>query len=271
VLSSVTYGAADFLGGLGARRTSTLWVVVISQAAGLLLVLVAAPLLPGRLSPNSTGWGVVAGLAGGGGVALLYHALSIGVMSVVAPTTAVCAIGVPVLVGFSLGERPAPLAVLGILLAVVAIVLVSQSAGGAAPAADARRSIGIAVASGILIGLFLVALERGGEQAGLWSLLVARVVSVVCFSAAAVILRPPRPSGSDLGLITVVGLIDMLANILYVMAVRQGSLSIVATLTSLYPATTVVLARLILHERLRALQKLGVACAGVAIVLIVTS
>lgn len=271
MLSSVTYGAADFLGGLGARRTSTLWVVVISQAAGLLLVLAAAPLLPGSLSQSAAAWGVVAGLTGGGGVALLYYALSIGVMSVVAPTTAVCAIAVPVIVGLALGERPAPAAVLGILLAVAAIILVSRTEGGERRVLGPSRSITIAIFSGILIGMFFVALERGGQQAGLWSLLAARIVSVSCFAFATLILRPARPAAADLGLITAAGLIDMLANILYVIAVRHGSLSIVATLASLYPASTVLLARLVLGERLHALQKAGVACAGVAIVLIVSS
>lgn len=271
VLSSVTYGAADFLGGLGARRTSTLWVVVISQAAGLLLVVVAAPLIPGSLSQSAAVWGVVAGLAGGGGVALLYYALSIGVMSVVAPTTAVCAIAVPVIVGLALGERPAPAAVLGILIAVAAIIMVSQTGSLEQRMLLLSRSITIAIFSGILIGLFFVALERGGQQAGLWSLLAARIVSVSCFVAATLIFRPIRPAPGDLGLIITAGVIDMLANILYVIAVRQGSLSVVATLASLYPASTVVLARLVLGERLHALQKAGVACAGVAIVLIVSS
>src|SRR5918993_5525450 len=127
ILSATTYGAADFLGGLASKRASTIAVVFWSQASGLLLLLLALPLLPDA-SPSRTDWlwGAVAGLAGSVGVGLLYRALAIGTMAVVAPTTAVCAVVIPVVVSVFLGERPAPLAVLGIVLGVVSIVLVSK-------------------------------------------------------------------------------------------------------------------------------------------------
>src|SRR5690349_15746427 len=125
--SALLYGAADFTGGITARRAGTLPVVIVSQASGLVLVILLLPLLP-RATPARADllWGAAAGLTGGIGVALLYRALSIGTMAVVAPTTAVCAVAIPVLVSLVLGERPPPLAVAGIALGIASIVLVSQ-------------------------------------------------------------------------------------------------------------------------------------------------
>src|SRR2546427_385003 len=137
--SAVLYGAADFTGGLTTRRTSTIPVVLLSQAAGLIMLALIMPLLP-HASPARADvlWGAAAGLSGGIGVALLYHALATGTMAVVAPTTAVCAVAIPVVVSVLLGERPMPLAVAGIALGMVSIVLVSQQQEGAArPRGDA--------------------------------------------------------------------------------------------------------------------------------------
>lgn len=272
VLSSVTYGAADFLGGLATRRGSTVFsVVVFSQLAGLVLVLVALPFLPASSpTPMDFVWGAASGLAGGIGVALLYRGLAVGVMSVVAPVTAVCAVIIPVVVGVALGERPTRLALLGILLAVVAIVLISQS-GDVEKGKSATTGLLTAIASGIAIGIFLVCLQRTGQAAGLWPLVPARVVSVSFFIMAGLIAREKLlPRRESMPIVIGGGVLDMIANILYLLAVRQGPLSIVATLTSLYPASTVIMARIVLRERLRLVQQAGVACAAVAIVLIVS-
>lgn len=272
VMASIAYGAADFLGGLATKRGSTVFsVVVVSQAVGLVLVLLALPFLPPS-SPTvlDLAWGAAGGLAGGIGLALLYRGLSTGMMTVVAPVTAVCAVIVPVAVGVALGERPDTPAVVGILLAVLAIGLISRTSPGEG---EKRAATGLptAIASGVAIGIFLVCLERTRPSAGLWPLVPARVVSVSLFALAALISREKLLPRRD-SVTTVIGggALDMLANVLYLLAVRQGSLSIVATLTSLYPATTILLARLVLRERLRLLQGVGVACAALAIVLIVS-
>jgi drug/metabolite transporter (DMT)-like permease len=272
VLASISYGAADFLGGLATKRGSTIFAAVVcSQAVGLLLVLLALPFLPAA-SPTAGdfAWGAASGLAGGIGLGLLYRGLAVGVMSVVAPVTAVCAVIIPVVVGVAFGERPAGLAVAGIALAVVAIVLISRS-GEVEGGPRATTGLGTAVASGIAIGIFLVCLERTGPAAGLWPLVPARVVSVSFFLLAGLLARqrllPRRESWS---IVIGGGTLDMVANILYLVAVRQGPLSIVATLTSLYPASTILLARIVLRERLRFVQQAGVACAVLAIVLIVS-
>src|SRR5258706_3773935 len=128
VFSAVSYGAADFLGGLATKRFATYSVLVFSQLTGLLVVLIALPLLPHATpTPSDLLWGAASGLSGGIGVALLYRGLAIGVMSVVAPVTAGCAVIIPLAVGAALGERPAGLALAGVLLALLAIVLVSQT------------------------------------------------------------------------------------------------------------------------------------------------
>lgn len=268
--SAALYGAADFIGGLTSRRADTMAVVLVSQTAGLLLVAIALPIL-GTPFPGSRDWlwGGVAGIAGGGGVALLYRALAVGTMSLVAPVTAVCAVIVPVAAAISLfDERPAVMSSLGIVVALAAIVLVSQN--GSRAASDPRRGLGLALASGVAIGLFFLALARTSESAGVWPLLFARVSSVAFFGTLVLVSRRrlqfPRAA---LGIAIAGGMLDMFANLLYLLATRHGPLTLVVTLSSLYPASTVLLARLVLHERLVARQWCGVALALVAIMMIV--
>ena len=277
--SAVLYGAADFTGGLATRRAGTIPVVLVSQASGLILLALLLPLLPGA-SPSRSDliWGTVAGVAGGIGVGLLYRALAIGAMAVVAPTTAVCAVAIPVAVSVLLGERPGPLALAGIVLGIVSIVLVSRQTA-IEPAQEglvsARRyppGVGTALASGVAIGFFFLALAQTRAEAGMWPLVMSRSLSVVLFGAAAIAgRRSLRMPARVAWLAIVCGFIDMLANALYLLATRQGPLSIVVTLSSLYPASTVLLARVILAERLNLWQISGVGCALAAVVLIVTS
>jgi len=263
IIASVVYGSADFCGGMATKRASVYAVVVFSQLSGFILLLIALPLSPSS-SPTAIdfAWGAGAGVVGGVGVAWLYRALARGVMSVVAPVTAVCAVLVPLVVGLSLGERPRSAAMIGVALAIVAIVLVSQNGES-----YSTTAVPLAIGSGIAIGLFLVCLARSGPSAGMWPLLAARIVSVTLFA----LLGRGRvvPERSTWPLVIGGGALDMLANLLYVLAVRQGMLSIVATLTSLYPASTIILARVVLRERMRFVQQMGVLCAAAAIVLIV--
>jgi drug/metabolite transporter (DMT)-like permease len=272
VLASIAYGAADFLGGLATKRGSTVFSAVVwSQATGFVLVLVALAFLP-PASPTAAdlAWGAATGLAGGIGLAFLYRGLAVGVMSVVAPVTAVCAVIIPVAVGLALGERPTGIAAAGVALALVSIVLISQS-GEVEEGKRAGTGVPIAIASGIAIGIFLVCLQRTGRSAGLWPLVPARIVSVSFIAVAGLLAREKLlPRRESWPLIVGGGALDMAANVFYLIAVRQGPLAIVATLTSLYPAGTILLARIVLAERLRLVQQAGVACAVLAIVLIVS-
>jgi uncharacterized membrane protein len=276
LLSAACYGAADFLGGLTSKRASTLAVVVLSQFAGLVLLLVIFPLRPAALPIRADYlWGALAGLTGGAGVALLYRALAVGVMAVVAPTTAVCAVVVPVLAAIALGERPGPVTIGGIALAIVAIALVSQSShpergGQGREEVGSRSSFSLALLSGVVIGFFFLALAQTSDGAGLWPLVVARVVSVSLFAGMALLTSQPLriPAGIR-ATVVAGGALDMIANFLYLIATRSGALSVVVTLASLYPASTVLLARVVLRERLSRFQWLGVVCAMIAVVLIV--
>ena len=278
--SAACYGAADFIGGMAARRADTIPVVMVSQAAGMILVALMLPLLdapaPGRLDLL---WSGAAGIAGGVGVALLYRALAVGVMSLVAPVTAVCGVAVPVVIAVALlGERPPVQASLGIALALAAVVLISQADERPTPAPGEpeggqnprRRGLGLALASGVSIGLFFFALARTSAAAGLWPLLIARGCSVGFFGVLALasgrVLRLPRPIAATA---MAGGILDMLANLLYLLATRRGPLTLVVTLSALYPASTVMLAWRVLHERLTGRQWAGVALALGAIVLIV--
>ena len=276
--SALFYGAADFMGGLTSRRAGAIPVVVISQFSGMLLLALLLPVLPAA-SPSREDllWGAAAGLTGGVGVALLYRALAIGTMAVVAPTTAVCAVAIPVLVAVVLGERPVPLAIAGIVLGIVSIILVSQqqTAHGAgqhrAHPGGLPPGVPTAFASGVAIGFFFLSLARTRAEAGMWPLLTARMVSVLLFAGIAIATRASfrMPKGVA-ALVCAAGVIDMLANALYVLASRQGQLSVVVTLSSLYPASTVLLARIVLHERLSTWQVTGVVCALAAVLLIVS-
>jgi drug/metabolite transporter (DMT)-like permease len=273
--SSALYGAADFLGGLASRRESTTAVVVIAQSAGLLALLLIVPFLP-ESSPSipDLAWGGAAGVAGGAGVGLLYRALAVGRMAVVAPTTAVCAVVIPAAAGLLAGDRLATHTAIGMALALTAIVLVSRETGGS----DARdgqhglvpRGTVIALAAGVAIGLFFLALARAAPAAGMWPLVCARFGSVALFGVLAIgtgqSLRLPRPI---VKLAVSAGVLDMGANALYLLASQGGPLSVIVTLASLYPASTVLLARIVLGERLNTWQLSGVMCALVAIALIV--
>jgi uncharacterized membrane protein len=278
ISSALLYGAADFTGGLVTRRVAAIPVVILSQASGLILLVLALPFLPeSSASRADLLWGAAAGLTGGIGVALLYYGLAIGRMAVVAPTTAVCAVVIPVVVSLLLGERPATLALLGIALGIVSILLVSQHQApvesGQAPGAARGRyaGVGIALASGVAIGFFFLTLAQTRPNAGMWPLVMARLTSVTLFVLVAVVrgqsLRMPARTAA---LAMFGGVIDMLANVVYLLAARQGPLSLVVTLSSLYPASTVLLARVVLGERLNLLQVSGVGCALAAIVLIVS-
>ena len=281
--SAALYGAADFLGGMASRRAHAIPIVVVSQFAGLIALTAILPLLEAATpARNDWIWGSAAGLAGGIGVALLYHALAHGSMAIVAPITAVCAVSLPVAAAIALGERPGIGTSAGIALAIAAIVLVSQQsasngdgggpvAQGFSPVARAS-SVGIALASGVARGVFFLALARTSAHAGMWPLVAARAVSFVLFAALALVtrrsLRMPR---NVVAIAMAGGIIDMVANLLYLVATRYGPLSIVVTLSSLYPASTVLLARTVLGERISVVQTAGIVCALVAVMLIVGS
>ena len=275
--SAVLYGAADFFGGLTARRANTIATVVWSQFAGLILLLLVLPFLSATtVSSRDWTWGFVAGFSGGIGVAFLYRALAVGTMAVVAPTTAVIAAMIPVLFAFAIGERLRPLTFAGVALALVAIFLVSRPASPANAESEKTRKnfppgFGLALLSGVSVGIFFLSLARTNTAAGMWPLIAARISSIGLFAIIALVAkRTLRMGRTATATATLGGALDMAANAVYMTAARIGPLSIVVTLASLYPASTVLLARWILHEHLSRAQIAGIASALVAVVLIVS-
>lgn len=273
--SAVLYGTADFLGGLASRRTHALAVVVRSQCIALVLLVLMLPVLPEAAATRSDlVWGGVAGLAVSVALPLLYQALAVGRMAVVAPTTAVCAVMIPVVTDLWRGEQLTLVTILGFGLAIVAIVLVGQQEAEAASVPAPTRAIppgvGLALASGVAIGLFYLSLAETDARAGMWPLLAVRVVAVPVLGAAALVSGRPLRMAAPVGRMAMAtGAFDVAASALYLLATRYGPLSIAVTLSSLYPASTVILARGVLGERLNGLQVTGVACALLAITLIV--
>jgi uncharacterized membrane protein len=268
MMASALYGSADFLGGMASRKTAPLTVAALSQLIGI-VALAAAVWAAGPATPRSADliWGGVAGFAGAFGLALFYHALSVGRMSVVAPVAAATGDAVAVVIGFASGERPSPVVLLGIVLVLVSIGLVGQDSAG--NSGTHRRAVGIAIASGVAIGAFYAAFRYTSPSAGLWPLVMARAVSLpMLLVATKATGKPLRVSRGVLAILIPCGVLDIAANVCYLDAVRQGALSIIATLASLYPAVTASLAWWILRERLRPPQYVGIAVAGAAIALI---
>jgi drug/metabolite transporter (DMT)-like permease len=270
LLSATLYGSADFLGGLASRRSSVVPVMIFSQLVGLITLLLVLPLLPAAIATGADfAWGALAGGALGMGLMLLYQGLATGKMSVVAPVTAVLAVVVSAVAGIVLGDRLSIGAFLGVALAITAITLISQDG---AQKATAGPGLAAALSAGVLIGVFFAALKQSSPTSGLLPLVSARLAALVVLGAVALWRRPRLRVGSEaVWLIIGGGALDIFANVLYLLATRLGMLTIAATLTSLYPASTILLARLVLGERLRRIQIAGLACAGIGVVLIGTA
>jgi drug/metabolite transporter (DMT)-like permease len=268
LLSSVLWGGADFLGGTISRRLPALLVVGASQLAGLLTVAVVATVVGELDAPTGyLPWAVAAGLAGLGGLVAFYRALAMGTMGVVSPIAALGVV-VPVAVGLARGERPGALQLVGIVVAVLGVVLAS---GPELSGRAGAKPLLLAVAAAVGFGLALLFIAEGAQTSTLMTLLTMRVTSVLVVALLLVSLArrtPLRLSASDLPLIAVVGIGDAAANLTFGWASTRGLVSVVAVLGSLYPVVTVLLARVVHHERLAVVQNVGVvaALAGVGLI-----
>ena len=269
--AAVAYGVGDFLGGVAARRVPPTAVVLWSHIVGLMLLVTLAPLAGGDLTTRALAVGAVAGVLGGAGVALFYRGLAVGTMSVIAPIAALLSATVPVVVGVGSGERPSGAVLAGIVLALGAVVLISREAPHVPRSTHRWLALGLAVAAGLAFGLFFVAIDRAGagSSVGIWPLVGARVASVSLFAGlgAAKVTSAALPRGAAAAAIGC-GVLDAGANVLYLVALQHGLLSVVSVLTALYPAGTVLLARYVLGEHLSPLQRTGLGVAGAAAILI---
>jgi drug/metabolite transporter (DMT)-like permease len=266
LLSSALWGGADFLGGTAARTRSAVAVVAGSQLAGLLLVCAAVVATAAWQDPG--GYvvpGLVAGLVGVAALSAFYAGLAAGRMGVVA---AISALGllVPVAVGVAQGDRPSGAQLVGMAVAAVGAVCASgpELRGGLG-----RRPLLLALAAAAGFGTVLVALAKGGEHSVPMTLLVMRATTVGVLLLAAALRRTRGGLGrQDIGVLVAIGVCDVVANGCYAAASTRGLLSVVAVLGSLYPAVTVVLARVLHHERLRRVQDLGIAATLLGVGLI---
>ncbi|MFF7237086.1 EamA family transporter [Streptomyces collinus] len=263
--SSLAYGCADFLGGLGARQAHVLRTVTIAAPASLAVELLLWPVLGASFDPATLGWGAASGVASAAAFALLYRTLAIGPMNVLSPVTALVSAALPVGVGLLQGERLTAAGLVGLPLALVAVVLVSAG-HGAGSARPSRTALLLAFGAGAFIALQLVFLHQAPSGSGVAPLITGRAVSSAVTLAAAGLLR--RRLGSErpaYGTSAAAGILDSVANLLFLLAARSGDLTVVAVVTALYPAGTVLLARGVLAERIHRGQLVGLGTAAVAV------
>ncbi|MEO6652497.1 MAG: DMT family transporter [Ilumatobacteraceae bacterium] len=270
--SAIVYGVSDYLGGRVSRRWPPVVVALAAELTVLLITVALVPVIePTGPSGRAVWWGIVGGVAGSAGVLGLYAALSHGNMTVVAPVTGIVAAIVPVAIGVALGERPSTVTSGGIVLAVVAVALI----GGIVGVGHQRLDAGIlllAVAVGSGFGLLFVAYSRTGDDAGTWPLLMSRIGATPLLVAAFVVahrrggMPPLRPAVALPG--AAIGVLILVANGLYLIAARDGLLTVVAVLVALYPASTVAFAALLDHERASRWQITGMGVAAIAVALI---
>jgi drug/metabolite transporter (DMT)-like permease len=266
--SSLAYGCADFLGGLGARKAHVLRTVMIAAPASLAVELLLWPFLGASFSAGALAWGAASGIASAAAFALLYRTLAIGPMNVLSPITALVSAMLPVGVGLLQGEHLGAAGLVGLPLALVAVVLVSagQGAGTARPT---RTALLLAFGAGGAIALQLIFLHQAPSDSGVAPLIIGRAVSsAVILAAAGLMYRRLGSERPAYAMSTAAGVLDSMANLLFLLAARSGDLTVVAVITALYPAGTVLLARSVLAERIRRGQLVGLGAAAVAVSLL---
>jgi len=268
--SSLCWGLADFLGGVQSRTRPLVTVLLVAQVAA---VAIGVAYVAGAGDPfpelGAAALAVGAGVAGCAALAAFYRGLAIGTMSIVAPVSATGA-AVPVLVGLATGERPSTIQIAGIVVAMAGIVLAAREPADAAPDPDVRASLLLAGLAAVGFGTFFVLIDRATELGGApWSLLLVRAGELALLGALAVASRPAMPAGlRDAGPLLAIGALDFSATAFFALATQEGLLSVVSVVGSLYPAVTVVLARVVLAERVARSQELGVALTLAGVVAI---
>jgi drug/metabolite transporter (DMT)-like permease len=267
--SALVYGTSDYCGGRATRRAPVIVVTLVGQfVSAVLTVAVVAALGDPFPDRSDVAWAAAAGTMSTIGIAAFYYALANGAMTVVAPVTAVVSAIVPVGVGIATGERPSAWALVGVVLALAAVALVSGLLGVADR--PTTKVIGLlAAVAGAGFGLLFVFLDRTSDDSGLWPLVVGQVVSITLMAVAALASRERVATVRPVvGLTVIAGMGSVIANVCYLLATRRGLLSLVAVITSLYPATTVGLATVLDGERLSRSQVMGMGLALVAVGLV---
>lgn len=269
---SAVWGVADFLGGLQAKRFAVP-VILAAMYVAALATLVVVVLLTGAGAPSSRPAvaALVAGLVGIVGIGCFYRGLAVGTMAVVAPIAAT-GVSIPVVAGLVGGDAPGVTGMIGLPLAVAGVVVAAREPSGGEPAAGHRASIVLALLAGAGIGTYLTLAEYAARDGVAWSLLLSRASAApVVVVAALVVLRRGAERPHDArgwGLLALIGLLDLAANALFNHATTIGDLSTVSVASSLYPVVTVLLAAVLLGERIGGLQRAGVVAALSGVLLI---
>ncbi len=264
--ASLCWGSGDFSGGLASRRANASSVVIAAYAVGFVLLVALALLWKEPFpSPVDIVWGGLAGLAGVIGLISFYSALSIGRMGIVAPVSAVLTAGLPVIFSAFTAGLPSLLQLGGFVLALLAIGLISRPER----ARGRPEGIGLALLAGCGFGCFFILISHASHAATFWPLAVARFISVL-FLLVVVRIRQQQmlPKMTVAPIVLLAGILDAIGNVFFVLATHAGRLDVAAVLSSLYPAATVLLAALVLRERVTRIQAVGILLALVAVPLI---
>lgn len=276
LVSATAYGTSDFVGGVVSRRTSAWAVSFVVQATSAIAFLLAAPWVASAATPTDMAWGVAAGVGSGVGISFLFRGFAAGRMSVVAPLSAVGSAVLPAVAGFTLGERITPLVMVGLLVALPGIWLVSSGEdapgepSGAAPRSARDRGVLDGCLAGVGFAVTFVALDQVGSDAGLWPLVAMQVASAASVPVLALLLGArvfPLPRAAWRAWYG--GPIGSVGGLAFHRATSEGLLTVASVLTSLYPAVTILLAVVLLRERIGRSQSLGlllcVACVGLVV------
>jgi drug/metabolite transporter (DMT)-like permease len=267
--ASTAWGSADFFGGLKAKRHSALAVLFTIEVSGLIIAIVVMAIAQDPFpSTRAALCALGAGTAGIVALGAFYKALAIGTMSIVAPISAT-GVTLPVIVGIATGDRPGPIVIAGLVITTVGVIMASREIHeDEKRATAARNAIGLALLASVGFGLYFIGADVAADDSVLWTVLLGRSVAIP-FVGIALLTRDVRlPRGGDLAVLCAAGATDLGATALYGLANTHGALSIVSVVGSLYPIATVILARAILDERIRAVQAAGVvaALAGVGLI-----
>jgi drug/metabolite transporter (DMT)-like permease len=267
LVSAVLYGVSDFAGGLASRRTSVWPVGLLACFGAFLGAVVIAIAQPGDPTTGDIAWGLLAGVGSGSGTAFLYRGLASGRMGVVAPVSAVGAVVLPLLIGLITGERPAVVAWAGIVLAFPGIWLVASPETADRAASEVRDGLLDGVLAGVGFGVLFAALGQVPDTAGYWPLVANQGTSVLSLAVVALVVGGdvvPRRRADVWGLVP--GVLATLAVLFFILATHHGLLSLAAVITSLYPAFTVLLAIVVLRERVHTTQSVGLALCAACVV-----
>ena len=265
LMSALVWGAGDFLGGLSSRRSSVLGALLVNESSGLIVLLACAFLFQEPFPSNAQiAWGIAAGIAGTIGLGALYLGLATARASIVAPVSAVIGVLIPGVYSALAIGLPETSKQIGFVFAIAAIVLVSYSNQGVGE----LRALGLALLAGVGFGLFFILIHQSGTNATFFPLVFARGVSIPIVLGLLLWRRAPLPSRRVAPITIVSGIFDAGGNVFFLLATQFGRLDVATVLSSLYPASTVILSRIVLGERTTRLQQTGVVAALIAIALI---